>query len=67
VEGSSDRNALKEKMITCVYILDREQHAADGLVNIVTGKVITDPKVNVDLAITNATSDRKKFEAGWPA
>jgi hypothetical protein len=45
-------------------ILDPEQHPADGLVNIVTGKVITDPKVNVDQAITTATSDMKEFEAG---
>jgi hypothetical protein len=35
-------------------------------VNIVTGKVITDPKVNVDLAIAIATS-YMKFEAGWLA
>jgi hypothetical protein len=36
-------------------------------VNIVTGKVTTDPKVNVDQAITIATSGMKKFEAGWLA
>jgi ribosomal protein L18E len=66
MEGSEqipDRNALKEKIITCI---DPEQHPADGVVNIVTGKVTTDPKVNVQ-AITIATSAMKKFEAGWPA
>jgi hypothetical protein len=49
-------------MITCIDPLDPEQHPAGDLVNIVTGKVTTDPKVNVDQVITITTSDIK---AGW--
>jgi hypothetical protein len=44
--------------------LDPEQHPAYGLLNIVTGKVITDPKINVDQAIIIAAPDMKKIEAG---
>ena len=64
---ATDRNALKEKLDMSIDPLDPEQHPEDGLVNIVTGKVVSDPKVNVDQAITIATCEMNSFEAGWPA
>ena len=47
--------------------LDPDQHPDDGLINMVTGNVVSDPKVNVDKAITIATSEMNNYEGGWPA
>ena len=62
-----DRNALKDKIEMSIDPLDPEQHPENGLVNIVTGKVVSDPKVNVHQAIAIATAEMNSFEAGWPA
>lgn len=62
-----DRKALREKLSMVIDPLDPEQHLKDGLVNIVTGNVVSDPKVNVDQAIAIAVAEMNAFEAGWPA
>ena len=41
-----DRDVLRKRLECSIDILDPIQHSKDGLVNIVTGKVITDPTVN---------------------
>ena len=64
---AADRNALKEKLGMSIDPLDPEQHPEDGLINVVTGKVVSDPKVNVDQAIAIGTSQMNSFEEGWPA
>ena len=40
---ATDRNALKEKIDMSIDPLDSDQHPDDGLINIVTGKVVSDP------------------------
>ena len=40
---ATDRNALKEKIHISIYSLDSDKHPDDGLINIVTGKVVSDP------------------------
>ena len=42
-----DRSILRKKLETSIDIFDPSRHSKEGLVNIVTGKVITDPGVNV--------------------
>ena len=63
----ADRNALLEKVNMSIDPLDPDQHPQRDLVNIVTGKVVSNPKVNVDQCIAIATSEMNSFEAGWPA
>ena len=64
---AADRSALKEQLNLSIGPLDPEQHSDGSLVNIVTGKVVNDHKVNVDMAITIAAKEMKRFEDGWPA
>ena len=45
---AQDRNALREKVELSVDPLDPGQHQ-DGLVNVVTGKVVVHPSVNVTM------------------
>ena len=54
---ATDRNALRDKMDVSIDPVDPDQHPDDGLINIVTGNVVSDPKVNVDKAITIAISE----------
>ena len=46
---AQDRNALREKIERSIDPLDPEQHQG-GLVNVVTGKVVVHPSVNVNNA-----------------
>ena len=42
-----NRDSIRKKLYNSIDILDPLQHSSEGLVYIVTGKVITDPEVNV--------------------
>ena len=57
---AQDRKALREKIELSMYTLDPEQHQ-DGLVNVVTGKVVVHPSVNVNNA-TILTVTRNKVQ-----
>ena len=46
-----DRHTLRDKLNLCIDPLDPGQHPSDGLVNIVTGMVVTHPSVNVHNAV----------------
>ena len=50
-----DRNALREKIELSIDALDPEQHQ-DGQVNVVTGKVVVHPSVNVNNAAILGTN-----------
>ena len=41
-------------------------HSKEGLVNIVTEKIITDPMINVHESLTNGEKMMQKFEASLP-
>lgn len=43
--------------------LHPEQHSEDGLVNVVTAKVVSNPKVDVNHAITTRAFKVNSFEA----
>ncbi len=60
-----NRDTIRGKLELCINPLNPEQHA-DGLVNIVTGKVVTHPQVNVDNAIHLGTTQMAKFEQSLP-
>ena len=47
IKEEVDRNILHKKLKFSIDTLDPTQHPKDGFVNIVTGKVVTDPAVNV--------------------
>ncbi|KAJ8050093.1 hypothetical protein HOLleu_03161 [Holothuria leucospilota] len=61
---SQDRNWLCEKSGAQIDPLDLEQHQ-DGLVNMVTGKVICHPSVNVNNAVTLGKNEMEAFEKSW--
>ncbi|KAK5922319.1 hypothetical protein CgunFtcFv8_019592 [Champsocephalus gunnari] len=61
-----DRKHLREKLELCIDPLNNDQHP-EGLLNIVTGKVVDHPSVNVDKAVELGTKQMETFEAGWPA
>ena len=47
--NDQDRKVLREKLELCIAPLDQEKHP-EGLMNIVTGKVLNQPLVNVNTA-----------------
>uniref|UniRef100_UPI00358EAA80 uncharacterized protein n=1 Tax=Myxine glutinosa TaxID=7769 RepID=UPI00358EAA80 len=62
---AQDRNALREKVELSIDPLDPEQHQ-DGLVNVVTGKVVVHPSVDVNNAVTLGENQMETFEKSWP-
>ena len=61
-----DRHALRDKLESCIDPLDPSQHPSDGLLNIVTGKVVTHPSVNVHNAVQLGLTQMETFEKTWP-
>ena len=61
---AQDRNALREKIELSIYPLDPEQHQS-GLVNVVTGKVVVHPSVNVTNAAIHGENQMETFEKSW--
>ncbi len=62
---AQDRNVMQENIELLIDPLDPYQHP-DGLVNIVTGKVVVYPSVNVNNAIALGKTAIKSFENSWP-
>ena len=62
----ADRSLLRKKLENSIDILDPAHHSQDGLVNIVTGKVTTDPKVNVHKSAEEGRRLMEKFESSLP-
>ena len=62
---AQDRNTLSEKLELSIYPLDPEQHQ-DGLVNVVTGKVVIHPSVNSHNAAILGDNNMDTFEKSWP-
>ena len=62
----TDRSILRKKLEISIDIFDPSQHSKEGLVNIVTGKVITDPGVNVNDSSQIGKNKMKDFESSLP-
>ena len=60
-----DRRALRDKLAMCIDPLNTEEHPR-GLVNIVTGEVMTNDAINVDQTVDLGKKQLEEFEAGWP-
>ena len=63
---AKDRKVLRDKVELSIDPLDPAQHE-DGLVNVVTGKVVTHPSVNVNDAVTLGENQMNAFEKSWPS
>ena len=63
---TKDRKALRDKLEVCIDPLHLEDNQ-QGLVNIVTGQVLTHPSQNVDNATELGTKQMEEFERTWPA
>ena len=62
---TKDRETLREKLKLIIDPLDPEQHQ-EGLVNVVTGKVVCNSSVNVNNAIKVGKKQIETFEQSWP-
>lgn len=62
---AKDRKALQDKLELCLDPLDPGQHP-EHLVNIVSGKVVGHPSVNVNNAVAIGKTQMESFEASWP-
>ena len=60
-----DRETLREKLELIIDPLDPEQHQ-EGLMNVVTGKVVCHSSVNVNNAIMVGKKQMEAFEPSWP-
>ena len=60
-----DRKALHEKLELIIDLLNPEQHQ-EGLINVVTGKVINHQSVNVNNAVMLGKRQMETFEQSWP-
>ncbi|KAG1656584.1 hypothetical protein GQR58_023837 [Nymphon striatum] len=60
-----DRKNLDEKLKLCIDPLDVDQ-PSDGLVNIVTGQIVTHSAVNVDMSLKLGKTQMELFERSWP-
>ena len=65
-QDEQDRHTLRDKSNLCIDPLDPDQHPSDGLVNIVTGMVVTHPSVNVHNAVKLGQTQIKSFKKTWP-
>ena len=63
---TKDRKALRDKLEVCIDPLHPEDNQ-QGLVNIVTGQVLTHSSLNVDNATELGTKQMEEFERTWPA
>ena len=63
---TNDRKALRDKLEVCIDPLHPEENQ-QGLVNIVTGHVLTHLSINVDNATEFGTKQMEEFERTWPA
>ena len=63
--ATKDRETLREKLELIIDPLDPEQHQ-EGLVNVVTGKVVCHSSVNVNNAIMVGKKQMETFEQNWP-
>ena len=60
-----DQKSLHDKLELCIDPLDPDQHS-DGLVNIVTGQVVSHPSVNVEKAVQLGKTQMETFKQSWP-
>lgn len=63
---AKDRQALREKLEVCIDPLQTDNNQ-EGLVNIVTGQLLTQPSLNVDKAAEIGSKQMEEFEKTWPA
>ena len=61
-----DHSLLRKKLESSVDVFDHAQHPKDGLVHITSGKVITDPKVNVNDSLNEGKRLMQMFESKLP-
>jgi hypothetical protein len=61
---ATDRRNLYEKLELSIDPLSSNQNS--GLVNFVTGQVISQPAINVDNALKSGKTQMESFEQSWP-
>ena len=62
---ASDREKIRNKLVTCIDPLNPASHPQDRLINIVTGR-ISPASVNVHDSVQLGKRMMKSYEEGWP-
>jgi hypothetical protein len=62
---SKDREKIHNKLTCCTDPLNPPEHV-QGIINIVTGQICTDDKVNVDNSVSIGKKQMKEYQASWP-
>lgn len=65
VTDATDREKIRDKLVTCIDPLNADSHPPGSLVNIVTGR-ISPASVNVDESVQLGDQLMKSYEEGWP-
>lgn len=61
-----DRKKIREKLQDSIDPLDPSSHSHDDLVHVVSGRITTDPTVNVHESVSIGTEMMKQYESTWP-
>ena len=61
-----DRDKIKERLTTCIDVFDVSSHEDKCLVNIVSGEVVAEDKLNVYDSILIGTRQSEAFQKSWP-
>ena len=65
MQDNVDRNVLRKCLEVSIDVFDASQHG-DGLVNIVTGKIVNKPDINVDDSARVGKSHMEEFSKNMP-
>ena len=61
-----DRKKIREKLQDSIDPLDPSSHSHGDLVHVVSGRITTDPTVNVHESVSIGTEMMKQYESTWP-
>ena len=63
---AADRSKIREKLQESIDPLDPSSHPHGNLVQIVSGRIESDPTVNVHESVSIGTEKMKQYESTWP-
>ena len=63
---ATDKSNIRHKLQESIDPLDASTHSDGNIVQIVSGRIATDPTVNVHEAVAIGTETMKHYESTWP-
>ena len=65
LSDAKDRDKLRNKIVESIHPLDSKHHPAEGILNIVNGRISHD-EVNVDTTLQIGEKLMRRYEFSWP-